>query len=325
MDKIANLSSYYVSVAHNGQSCIIVGGSIIIYNFRSECIINKITSIRYPHYACFSSTDEHFAIKNSDGRIFLFDDNKKVNAFTPSKKQGSNIVFAPDNKILSGDWDGDLHVINLQTGSVNTILSLDGCMITSIYHNKHLKVYMVSVKRKSSAESYLYMIDDLTLTPVSKTIFHETMSVNYAIYNQVFSKYAILKGLDNLFDFMDESFNHMNYELQYQIRDARTHKAIIGRSFANCKEIDYSKYNLHERMADIDWTKDGKVLFVTYQNLLKLGKESLIIAIDANTSNVISTIEFDGLYSCKLAQDDRILVIGTMNGCYMSNIDELLG
>ena len=108
----------------DGKYFATLSNSVVLWDAANGEKVATFVQIRNPYYFSFSVDGKLLAVKNTSGKIALFDMDKMCHLYSlqPTKTEGCELIFTPDDKyIISADWNGRIYIIDSLQKSVNIL------------------------------------------------------------------------------------------------------------------------------------------------------------------------------------------------------------
>jgi len=110
-----------------GRYIAIVGQSVWVYDFsRGERLAN-FQHLRHPRHICFSHDGNYLAVKNTLGKLAVYDLQKMelISSHPLTKKEGHDIFFTPDDRyVLSADQYGRISLYDWKAGQNKVLVCM---------------------------------------------------------------------------------------------------------------------------------------------------------------------------------------------------------
>ena len=125
-------STYYAEISPNKKYLAVVGKSIYIYNYETGKKEKVYQILKYPSEIAFSNDSSLLAIKNTSGHIAVINilTDEVVCKNKMHNVEGCELYFSPDDKyIITGDWKGNIMMLNIKDNSclgLNKLKRKDG-------------------------------------------------------------------------------------------------------------------------------------------------------------------------------------------------------
>lgn len=245
-------SATAIKKSHDNKYFATAGSSIAIWDAHTGKKITSFGQLKNPSHLNFSNSGKMLVAKNTSGKVVLFDmdELKHLKSYTPTKSEGCEIYFTPDDKYLvSADWDGYIYTIDIESGKTK-ILRSD----IAVYQTE--KVLMFERKVLKS-ERMMYHI-----------LHFDRVSNKYSFYTYD-------KGLVWKYPFDENNPIIIKYDKEYrQIAYSRANKCyaavwsfgylfVVDEQFNKLKDIVIK--NIKGKNASVEniaWSPDGKILAV---------------------------------------------------------------
>lgn len=141
----------------DGLLCV-VSKYITFYETNTFNKIEKLYLMKNCDELCFSNHDKRIAVKNTSGDIVTYNiQNKDVeNEFITTKIEGCNVIFSENNEyIYTGDWDGNIIKVDINTTQWETYKIADDSKVNSIYLCKESKNMIIIFYKRGYLARYI--------------------------------------------------------------------------------------------------------------------------------------------------------------------------
>lgn len=95
-------ASYEVKISDDGKYLAQIGSKTNIYQATTWKKIASFGQIKNPSHLAYSHNSTLLAVKNTSGRIGLFDlkNLEMIKSYNPTHTEGGNICFSPDDRYI---------------------------------------------------------------------------------------------------------------------------------------------------------------------------------------------------------------------------------
>lgn len=299
-------TSYCIKISDNGKYLAHIGSKTSIYGMD---IMNKIASfsdIKNPGSIDFSRDSQFIQIKNTSGKIGLFnlENLSYVNSYISIKTSGPedcNSCFTPDNKYIidgvNGNSNGTIALINIESKKTTIIKRYEDCIIKSIEYNDETEIYTFVVFKRGtelndeSGIGYSFFVK--WRYPFDKYPLEEVRFPGKHTF-----KYIKISNINKCYVFYDWD--------RVVIIDQETKEELKNVNFE--KNCGY--------FCTLDFSLDGKYIALAFSECIKVIRFKDLKCIK----------EYRLKYSCYVgfSKDVRYLLIGTWNNGYCIKMDDIL-
>ena len=303
MEKAAILKfklSYNLKISNDGKYIANIDNSKVnLFDVSTGKVTCSFKDLKYPSRISFSHNSKFLAAKNTAGKISVYDNeaNLKIKSITPSRREGCELHFTPDDAyLISADWDGNIHMIDIKDEKVEVIKRYQSCMVESLKFDKKSNIFYFLVSQRRSDKFTETAIDDYNILLEWKYPFDSNEPVEHRIdcttwavqYNSSMNCYAAL-----------------NYESL----------VLYDHEFNVLESI-----MLGERVArkGLDWSSKGDYILVTWGKTVRI--------YECPSLKKIKSFELDSPLCFEFAhqEDDKRIFLGTYSSSYYLDFDELI-
>lgn len=281
----------------NGKYLAIASKKIEVYDSTSFKKVAEFRNIRHPSSIAFSSDSRLMAVKNTSGLINLYNlvEMSFITSFQPSEREGSNILFTPDNEnILSSDWDGNIYRINIHSEKIETIRQYENFLLEKMdYDEQKKRFYMIASQKRS--DKNMEPTDDYSILIEWQYPFVESSlrerKISYKTYDVKYNHVH-----DGYIAVHDSDLIALNSD--YKVIKTRRLKDTFG-------------------MTRLDWSADGKLILLLNGSILEL--------IDYESFDVINTFEFSTPLDAEFVIEDdcKTFSCGTFYKTYYIDLQKV--
>lgn len=121
--KIKFDTSYEIGISGNGKYLARIGSKVNIYDAITWKEVASFGQFKNPSYLAFSPNSDLLAVKSTLGRIGLFDLNalEMIKTYSPTKSEGRNICFSPDDKYIISIENNGIALIDINSDKVRVL------------------------------------------------------------------------------------------------------------------------------------------------------------------------------------------------------------
>ena len=287
-------------ITPNAKYAAVINGTIHLYRMTDMENIYDFKKLKYPSSIAFSNNSRLLAIRNTFGRIILFDLEKMeiIKEYKDNKQDGPTILFSPDDRsIITSDWSGNIFITDIVNDKVVLLKNYPAHMVnTAKYDPVTMRYFFVIVPILSNEHNQTITEKNNLLIEIKypfdqNTIIERKMpeTVKDVIYNHYQNKYFLINY--HSIDILNE-----NFELCETI-----------------KTFNESCYNY-----STDCSSDGKYFVVEcHSGFLLFNYNERMEPIGSINIGIckIKIVDFRGIVS---------LFIGTVEGGYILDFDKLV-
>lgn len=147
--------SYDLAVSPDGKIMAGMGRATTLWDIATRTQVGRFADLKHPSHLAFSHRGHALTVKNTSGRVALYDLQTKslIQTFLPTGHEGANLFFSPDDAFLiDADWNGTIMVLDPRRKMIVFSEQFDHHMITFIDHVPGDDHYLFVVNPKASAE-----------------------------------------------------------------------------------------------------------------------------------------------------------------------------
>jgi 6-phosphogluconolactonase (cycloisomerase 2 family) len=290
-------ASYCIKKSPDGKYFATIGGSVVLWDAGSGKKIISFSQIKNPDYLSFSHAGRMLAVKNTSGKIALFDLESMCHLFSlqPTKSEGCGLCFTPDDRyVVSADWEGTVYAVDVAQKSA-VILKKGPLMYHSLEFKGDRMIFhgtrYVRNRSHSFFEFRVYPFDEALTTAIESKTEFDTVT-----FTADCGKCAAADNYKKAVLIMDQTLTH-------------TFNVITTHSGKRKKaRIEYAA-----------WSPDRKRLALIGQ----YSDHHAIQVIDMETLIVIASYELPYACYAEFTDDGTQLLIGTWQKGYCIDVDEL--
>lgn len=276
-----------------------ISNKIYVYrveNMESAAIFGQIKN---PVHLQFSNNSALLAVKTTSGRVGIYDLNSLtyLKSYTPTMEEGCNLVFSACNRfIVSGDWEGNITMIDLENARTTVLKNYRDCMIDYVAYNIDDDAAVFLITRKSSflRSHYPFFIKwkfpFLENDPVNIELTAPRLEWKKIIYNCT-QKCYILCDDSNTLVIMDSNLKKILYK-------------VIPAEVRNLESMDLSADGRYIAVADLN-------RFVRIYGLPDF--------------RCVKEYPLAGSLHVEFSSDGRYLLIGTARNGYFIDVEDSFG
>lgn len=287
-------NSYQIEKSKDGKYIANLNHEVSIFDSKTMQLINCFKDLDNPSTMSFSNNSEYLAVKNTLGKIILYNLNKmkRVKVINQSKVCGAELFFTPDDKyIISGDWDGKIYSYDIKRRKNIVIKEYPGYMVREIKYDRFSSKYIFLI-------SEIEVIGDKRREDEYNNIILE--------WEYPFEKNRIIEKKVDKFIY---KFCYNNYYNSY-VTVNRDKLVVYNSEFEIVKSREIKKSSIY---ASLDWSTDGKyILFINdeYFKIIDYEKFSVIKSFKTEHSKFARFVDAD---------DEKNVFLGSLfsKGCYL--------
>lgn len=288
-------SSNKITKSPLGNLYASIRSTVNVFSSTNGKKVISFKEMKNPSDLRFSKTGKQLAVKNTSGKIAVFDMNKMIctKTYVPTKCQGTNLFFTPDEKyIISADWNGNIYSIDLEKQNFKIIKKVE-FVIEFIEYIKEQKLYVFQSDNSYVLWKYPF---DKNEPQVVRTENERGRRI-YCSANQLFlANYRY----ENFIDVYDSDEN------------------LIKKIYSNGKSAD--EYIIKRNAS---WSSDGKYLAIICSKELALD-DDIIRVIRFSDLCVIKEYKLQYISYVEFTEDEQELLIGTWKNSYVIDMNDVL-
>lgn len=295
-------ASYEIKKSPDGRYFTTIGGSPFVWDAQTGKKTVSFGQIKNPDSMCFSHSGKLLAVKNTSGKIALFDMDKleHIESFQPAKSEGCGLMFTPDDRfIISADWDGKIYTLELCSGKTEIMKDEENLMHEHLFFDRY-------------SDSF---------------VFHSTEKGYHKGFRTVWKyPFEFNKPVTKSFDFYREfAYNGPNGGIA-AVELRRKKVKVLERDFEHViKEFDFEYHGKKKDIGKVVWSPDGKLIALT-ANTGEIQGEDIIYAVrvlEYDTLNVIA--EYKLPYACfiEFTEDGQQFLVGSWKNGYCIKYEDI--
>lgn len=284
----------------DGKYIAIVPKKIEVYESSNFKKVAQFGDMRHPDYIAFSSDSKFMAVENYSGLINLYDlaEMSYLKSFQPSEQRGNNILFSPDDEnIIFNDWDGNLFMINISSGKIETIRQYEGFSLSSLNYDGHKNMFYMIARQRENVEDKTYEPEKYYNILIEWQYPFVVSSLRERKIRHNMTKVQYNPMHDGYIAIHDEDLVVLNSDLE-----------VIKARKLN------SPYHIR---TTLDWSTDGELILLTNNSTVEL--------IDFDSFNIINTFEFEVPYYAEFIREDDCTTFscGTFHKTYYIDLQKV--
>lgn len=273
-----------------------IRSSVNVFSSTNGKKVITFKEVKNPSELCFSKSGKLFAVKNTSGKITVYDMKGLlcIKTYLPSKREGANLFFTPDEKyIISADWDGNIYLIDIESKISKIIMKID-FRINHIEEIEEDKIYIFQSEKSYVRWKYPFEYNK----PQAVKIDKERGRRIYCSANQLYLA---------------------NYKYEKFIDVYNSYDNLIKKIYSNGKSAD--EYIIKRNAS---WSSDGKYLAIICSKELALDDNDLIRVIRYSDLCVVKEYKLQYISYVEFTEDGQELLIGTWKNSYVIDINDVL-
>lgn len=304
-------SAYEIKKSPDNRYFATIGGTVAIWDASTGKKITSFGQLKNPSHLNFSNSGKSLVVKNTSGKIALFDmdELKHLKSCTPTKEEGCEIYFTPDDKYLvSADWDGNIYTIDIKGGKTK-ILRSD----KAVYITKKFLTFERKVMQKDRIMYRKLYFDSIT----NEFIFNGSLVWKYPFNKNepkpVHHEYGM-------------AYNKINRCYATTIIGNKVNKLLIKDEISDELLYESIVYNTNGQKAPIEnvaWSPDGKTLALVARTgeYFQDNIYHTVQLFEYPNFNIIGEYKIPFAWFIEFTQDSKQLLIGGDKNSYCFDLN----
>lgn len=125
----------------------ITGSALILIDIDTGKEIVQFKDFKHPSSIAFANNSQSIALKTTSGKIGIYniEELKLLKSFVPTKQEGCNFFFSPDDQyLIDADWNGSIVTIDLSTNKIEIIRQYKTYIVESIDYKDNKFLFLIS-------------------------------------------------------------------------------------------------------------------------------------------------------------------------------------